>query len=41
MASGCYVGAGFVDLRVDGEGGGVDGLFAFDYDAVFVDEDEV
>jgi hypothetical protein len=41
VARGCYVGAGFVDLGMDGEGGCVDGLFAFDDDAFFVDEDEV
>ncbi len=41
MACSVDVRAGFVDLAVNGEGGGVDGLVA-DYDvAVFVDEDEV
>jgi hypothetical protein len=32
---------GFVDLRVDGEGGGVDGFVAFYHLAGFVDEDEI
>jgi hypothetical protein len=41
VAGGVDVGAGLVDLRVDGEGGGVDGLVALDDLAVFVDEDQV
>jgi hypothetical protein len=40
--TGCVdVGTGFVDLTVDGEGGGVDGFISFDDLAGFVDQDQV
>ena len=41
VTSSVHIWSRFVDLRVDGESCGVDGLFA-DYDfSIFVDEDEV
>jgi hypothetical protein len=39
VARGVDVGAGFVDLGVDGEGGGVNGLVADDDVTGFVNED--
>jgi hypothetical protein len=41
MARGVDVGPRLVDLAVDGEGRGIDGLVADDNVAGFVDEDEV
>ena len=41
VASSGDVWAGFVDLRVDGEGGGVDAFVTLDDVACFVAEDQV
>jgi hypothetical protein len=41
MARSMHVGSRLVDFRVDGESGCVNGLFAYDDLAIFVDQDEV
>jgi hypothetical protein len=40
VTGGVDVRSGFVDLRMDGEGREVNGLVAFDYASVLVDEDQ-
>jgi hypothetical protein len=41
VAGGCYIRTGFVNLGVDCESSGVDGLVTLDDDTFFVDQDEI